>query len=364
MSGLLVPDEVARRLARQQDKAIKAKVTKDNQKFAHIRTTAAVGEDLIEVMVNPDERLMFGLPPLDQCMRGVGRKEVCFVTGRAHSGKTQLVMNLLCHNQAKRIILFTPDEVDQLILAKLVAITQGMNLEEMEADIHAGNTKAKEIIRRTAADLFPHLFIVDQTLTLNEMLQALDEAQDHWGAPADGMILDFLDLLPGEADYTSTKGKSIGIKRWVKKADVPGIIIHQPKRTGAKRGQEIGMDDLHMAGDTEATFVLGVFRKQDDEDLEHFERMRHVETLSIHVSKNKHPPGKRGTFDFFMHPTTGKVRELHRSDIIKPGMPLHHHTEANEVRESLGSGIVPDEAGIALDMAGIDATTGTPDEVQ
>lgn len=375
MSGLLVPDEVAQRLARQQDKAIRAQVTRDNQQFTLIRTLAAAGEDLIEVMVNPDERLMFGLAPLDQALRGVGRKEVCFVTGRAHSGKTQLVLNMLVHNHAKRLIVFTPDEVDSLVLAKLVAITHGMNLEEMEEDVKAGSVKAKNLIRRTAAEVFPNLIVVDQTLTLNEMLAAVDEAQDHWGAQCDGMVLDFLDLLPGEADYTSTKGKSTGIKRWVKKADVPGIVIHQPKKTGAKRGQEIGMDDLHMAGDTEATFVLGVFRKQDDEDMDDFERLRHVETVTVHVSKNKRPPCKKGTWDFHLHPRTGRMRELTRSDFIKPGMPMRHWTEAQEAREAIGetsiqqpslSGILPEE-GCPFDGMGnepSDATSGAPDEVR
>src|SRR5262245_16102824 len=98
MTGLLVPDEVSQRIERPNDRAQRARVAKDNQRFNFLRTQAAVAEDLIEVMDNPDERLMFGLVPLDQAMRGIGRKEACFITGRAHSGKTQLVLNLVVNN--------------------------------------------------------------------------------------------------------------------------------------------------------------------------------------------------------------------------------------------------------------------------
>src|SRR5262245_2171596 len=228
--------------------------------------------------------------------------------------------------------MFTPDEVDTLVLAKLVAMTQGMNLEEMEADVKAGSRKAKDLLRRTAEEVFPHLFVVDQTLTFSEMTDALTEARDYWGHEGDGMILDYLDLMPGEADYTSTKGKSTGIKRWIKRSDLPGVVIHQPKRGSNKRGQEIGMDDMAMAGETEATFVLGVFRKQDDEDLDDVERLNHAESVTVHVSKNKHPPCKRGTWDFWMDPRYGRIREMTRWDEIKPGRAYRHWSEAAEAR--------------------------------
>ena len=44
---------------------------------------ALAGEDLIDWMANPEDRMMFGLGPLDMVLRGIGPGELCYVTGKA-----------------------------------------------------------------------------------------------------------------------------------------------------------------------------------------------------------------------------------------------------------------------------------------
>ena len=348
--GLLTPEEVPRRIGDQQDRAARAKASRLVQRLLYCRPMATAAEDLIDTIENPEGRLMFGLPSLDFPTRGIGKGEMCVITGSAHSGKTQLVLNAIANNPDAHILMFTPDEVDQLVLAKLVAMSHGMNLEQVEEAIRDGSRKVKEMVRRAAAERYPNLLVVDQTIGFAEMKAALEEAEDFWGEACEAIVYDYLDLLPGEADYTSTKGKSTGMKRFVKSARVAGLIIHQPKRTGARRGQLVGMDDLHMAGDKEATFVFGVYRKRDDEDLDDVDRLRHEDTVSVHLSKNKRPPCKTGTWDLHLAPRTGVIREITDADWLRPGMPFRHAAEAMEARANLVSSNAEDSGMITDDV--------------
>src|SRR4029434_5152644 len=120
-----------------------------------------------------------------------------------------------------------------------------------ERRIKKGDRNATRLVRRTATETFGHLMINDQALTFAQMGEAVREAEEQWQAQCDGVIVDYLDLLPVDADYNGTKGKSIGLKRWVKQHAVPGVCVHQPKRGGAFRGDKIGMDDLNQGGETE-----------------------------------------------------------------------------------------------------------------
>jgi hypothetical protein len=111
------------------------------------------------------------------------------------------------------------------------------------------------------------------------------------------------------------------------------FCVHQPKRTGANRGQTIGMDDMANAGETEATYVLGVYRKREDEWLEMDERRRMWNTVSVNISKNKRPPCKVGSFDFHLEERTGLIREMTDEDRWTAGLPIRSAQEAIAARE-------------------------------
>jgi replicative DNA helicase len=180
--------------------------------------------------------------------------------------------------------------------------------------------------------MFGKLMINDQALTFHQMDMALREAEQQWGAKCEGVIVDYLDLLPGDADYNGTKGKSVHLKRWTKEQSVPVVCIHQPKRGGAARGTRIGMDDMNQGGETEATFVLGVYRKRDDYELPTYERDSHLNTITVRVDKNKRPPCHVGEYDYYLDPHSGRMRDVRPDDGVEPGMPMTA-TVARAVRE-------------------------------
>ena len=104
-----------------------------------VRHLNSAVDPLVDALQNTEGRLMWGIRDLDLMMRGVGNGDLCFVTGRAHSGKTQLVMQAICNNAHGRFILFTPDEMAELVLMKLAAIMRGLNPEHVEQAIKAGD---------------------------------------------------------------------------------------------------------------------------------------------------------------------------------------------------------------------------------
>ena len=67
-------------------------------RYTFVRPLLGAANDLIDWMSNLDNRLMFGLPDIDAAIRGIARGELCYLTGRAHSGKTQVVLNMVHHN--------------------------------------------------------------------------------------------------------------------------------------------------------------------------------------------------------------------------------------------------------------------------
>src|SRR5690606_35290033 len=118
--------------------------------------------------------------------------ELVYITGRAHSGKTQVVMNAIANNPQAHVLMFTPDEVSELILSKLVAIRHGLNGEEIEARIKARDPEVVALVRQTAERDFRNFIVIDNSLTMGQMTTALEEARDYWGCNADAVIIDFL----------------------------------------------------------------------------------------------------------------------------------------------------------------------------
>lgn len=276
-------------------------------KWIHPFSSAADG--LIEYAQNPEGRFMLGMHDIDVMTRGFGRKELVYVTGRAHSGKTQVVLQGVANNPDRRIIIFTPDETSELILSKLVAMTHGIDSEALEERIKSGDQDAIDIVRKTATHDYRNLIVIDDSLTLGQMHEAVREAEDFWGAQVDCVVIDFLELIIGEeSDGDGVVAKSQAVKRFGTDLDTTVICLHQAKR--ATRGVAGGMDAMRYGGETEATFVLEVFRKRENPELDEWEKLAEADTVTVNVAKNKRPPCKKGEVDLHMDPQTGKVRCL------------------------------------------------------
>jgi replicative DNA helicase len=347
----LTQDEILREIARRQETKTtpdppsgNTAVEGDQQDvspagpptYRYVRPLLEAADGLIETIQNVDGRFMFGISEIDNALRGIGRGELMYVTGRAHSGKTQLVLQAVVNaGPEKRVLFFTPDEVAELVLSKLVSMSEDIDAELLEKRIKDGDQKTIDLVRYVATTKFPNFLVIDDSLTFSEMTASVEEAEDYWGGMGDLVVIDFLELLLGGGNDEADGGvsaKSRHLKSWGKNVDMPIICIHQASRSSGKRGQAAGMNAMRYGGETDAIYVLEVFRKIEDETLDDFEKRQAQWQLTVNVAKNKRPPCKKGQYDLYIDPRCGYVRRFDPTTDI----PAFQGAEKRPVYEGTG----------------------------
>lgn len=324
MTQALSMDEIQQRLNAMRDGKLDQIISgtpSEANTYRYVRPFHTTYESILGALENPDARIMLGLPAIDVLTRGFGPKELIYVSGFAHSGKTQLINTMITHNLDKRILFFSMDDPAEMILLKLACMTTGFNADILERRIRQGDQEAKVGLKTAAVDTFQNLIVVDESLGLSAMTQAVAEATAYWGGAPDAIIIDYLELMQGNSysddASANVKAKSQALKRWVKDQGCPVIVVHQATRSKGAPGAPISMLSMAYGGEQEATMVIGVRRKRDDQTLDSWDRQCEQDTLTLHLAKNKRPPARvtpAEGVDFFMDPDTGLIRALRESD--------------------------------------------------
>lgn len=296
--------------------------TKTHTEYRYVRPFSVAYNGIIDALAEDGTRFRSGLGQIDMLTRGFGAKELIYITGFSHSGKTQLVNTMILNNPRKRILFFSMDDPAEMILMKLVCMQQGYSAEYLEQQIRDNATQAKASLREAAHNIFEHLLVVDDSLSLTAMDHAVDEATHYWnGQPPELVILDYLGLLlPCDMTRHNNEmtAKSQGIKGWIKNKPFPTVVVHQGTRSNARPGEPLTMLSMAYGGEQEGTCILGIRRKRDNIESEQWERDQHADTVTIHLIKNKRPPARCSHpegIDFFMESETGLIRALHNSDL-------------------------------------------------
>lgn len=282
---------------------------------------------------HPERRVYTGIEEFDAAMRGLAPSELLLVVGYAHSGKTVYATQVMLHNHDKRVALFTPDETRVLVLVKMASILHGVSAEELEDRLAASDPGAEELLRDVARQHFPQFAVFDEISALSAMDKALDECEQVWGAPAQLVAIDYLDLVSGEGE--DLPGKMNAVKSWGKRRGVPLIVLHQASRSAGAGGQKMGISSGGYGGEQQATFLVGVRRKRDQFDTiiteldarklaasqqstidrlddliedARYERERHRNTITFSLLKNKRPPSRLvEDTDFLLDADTGRI---------------------------------------------------------
>lgn len=341
MRELLTADEIKQRLAALHSERLDSTLPEQSVGYRYVKPFHSTYDSIVGALENPEARIMVGLPAIDVLTRGFGPKELIMVSGFAHSGKTQLINTMITHNLDKRILFFSMDDPAEMILLKLACMTTGFNADILERRIRQGDEEAKVALKTAAIDTFQNLIVVDESLGLSAMTSAVTEATAYWGAPPDCIVIDYLELMQGNAfsddASANVKSKSQALKRWVKDQDCPVIVVHQATRSKGAPGQAITMMSMAYGGEQEATMVIGVRRKRDDQSLDSWDRQCEQDTVTLHLAKNKRPPARvtpAEGVDFFMDPETGLIRTIKDSD-RRGQQPLDTNIVANTAADAL-----------------------------
>ncbi len=325
MTALLADEEIAARIADAERNA--------SAVHRFIKPLSEVGESLITAL-RVEDGITLGLTQIDVLTRGFRPSDLVIITGFAHSGKTQMVNQMLVENPEKRIVFFSLDDPAEMILAKLVAMLRGIGSERIEQRVREGDEATTRMIMEVAEKSFPNLFVVDEVIGIPSMLQAVAEAEKIWGAPPHCVILDYVEMMPGDGvsdDHgAQVKRKINALKTWAKQAPYPVVALHQGSRSNAKPGEPITIMSMGFSGEQQATLVLGVRRKKDDAQLEEYERQQHENTITVHLVKNKRPGGRTSHFngvDYHLDPVTGTIGQIR-----DPGSVTHAEILAERER--------------------------------
>lgn len=285
-------EEIARRLSHWDGLAgVPAQGNKPSEP-KRFKLTSTVVENLIGFIRNPTERWYLGFSELDIATRGVGRGEVLLVLGRSHTGKSQLLLNgivwNLVNNPDTRVVIFSFDEPRELVVMKLYCLLRGKSSTEIEESIKSGDKTLMKDLETVAKEELANVAIVDQSMHLQEMTKVMDEARQWWGCEPSFCYIDYLELLPGgESDATGVTSKAQAVKRWAKEQRVPIGLVHQSGRGAGEPGRAAGIYAGRYGGEQEAIFVLEVYRRRDAQNLSHFEKEYHANSINVNLCKNK-----------------------------------------------------------------------------
>ena len=287
MATLHSQDEVAERLAVAQGG--EADSDKQPNRWA---PTSKVVENLIGFIRNPAERWYLGFPEIDLATRGVGKGEVLLVVGCSHTGKSQILLNSIVTNlvndSTAHVVIFSMDEPRELVAMKLFCLLQGRSSTDVEEAIKAGDRNVIDALGLASERELSRVAIIDESMSLEAMSAAMDEAREWWGTNPSFCMIDYLELMVGgDADATGVTSKAQALKRWAKTERVPVGLVHQAGRTAGERGKAAGIHAGRYGGEQEAIFVMEVYRKKDQTDLSDWETKYHANSINMNICKNK-----------------------------------------------------------------------------
>jgi len=273
----------------------------------------------VEYAAGSHDRFFLGLDDIDNKMRGVWPSDVLVVTGRAHSGKSAVLLSAIAKNLNEdpdfRAVIFTPDEPETLVISKLYALLYLQNLADVEEALQASDPTYLEQIEE-AKEMLDRVKIFPSALPFNEMSVALSECEDFWQIRPRFVMIDFLEQLLAASGYEGVSSVLKGVKEWAETENLPVGLVHQSGKSST-RGTSRGMDDGKFNADEYAILQLNVFRKRDLAKLDDVQRRIHSVSISLDLCKNKRPPchTTNPPIDYFMDPHCGLVREYYESDI-------------------------------------------------
>jgi KaiC/GvpD/RAD55 family RecA-like ATPase len=252
---------------------------------------------------------------------GLERGSVLLIIGKPHSGKTTVTMNMIVNNLKRtddfRAAIFSPDEPRELVISKLYSIAYGRDAAATEKAIRDGDATTLAEFSEAGRGLLDRVLISDQSLTFNQMLRAMDEAAEYWHAPADVVVMDYLELLPGAAaDNTAVAHKAQEAKRWAKTADVPLLLLHQIGRGASERGKPAGIAGGRFGGEAEAVVVMEVYRPKERSGLSAHEAKQVENVIRLSVVKNKKPPFTLRDVEMMMDAASGRIVEPELFDVV------------------------------------------------
>jgi replicative DNA helicase len=229
--------------------------------------------ELIQYIKDIDKlRLSMGLPEVDEVICGINPGEVLGLMGRANTGKTLLLTDLLdkMMSAGKRVpaVVFSLEmQAVQLQTRMLMQFLRISDQKALEARIKEGDplvlSKMEDLKKAHST-----IVVVDVPgLSVADMERRLDELEaSFFHEKVQLVLVDHLHIIKGEGknNYERTGACIKDFRDMIRRRNCVGIMLIQTSRKGGTGGEPITMADCRDSGEVEETldFLLGIWRPE------------------------------------------------------------------------------------------------------
>ncbi|WP_077622033.1 DnaB-like helicase C-terminal domain-containing protein [Sediminibacillus massiliensis] len=211
-------------------------------------------------------RVYFNLKKPDLQVKGMKRKEVAYLMGRAGSGKTTFILNFiynLVFKQSKNVIFNSLELAGENIAPQLMQIHLDQT-EEAVTELMLNDDPSLDPIYET---LDKHLRVIDRSgQSLKDIENYANECNEyHFDGQVDVIMIDYFGYIKREgkrSSYDEYSEIAREIKQMAKRLNCLVFVLTQTNRSGGDGSEPLTMDAARDSGAIEESgdYVFGVYR--------------------------------------------------------------------------------------------------------
>ena len=257
-----------------------------------------------------DKRLQYGIPALDEGLRGGGRrKDTTFIGASAGAGKTFLTIQMcvdMVVRQGKNAIYFSMEMSAGALYERVLSNLLGKPVDEVDRLICDGDP----LVEKCLDKLKEHLYVVDKNgLTIKQIDAYVKEANvTLFDGRLDVVFIDYIQYMRGCTEYQVLADTAKGMKPLAKDNNIHVVVISQLNR-GSKTWEKPNLGDLKGGGDLEASAdnVFLMWRPETEPSLTEREFNLRKNTVMLCVAKARNGSSVN-EISLVIEPSTGKMR--------------------------------------------------------
>jgi replicative DNA helicase len=264
---------------------------------------------------------MIGIPTgfsdMDKLLAGLQRSDLIILAARPSVGKTSLALSI-AHNAAKkhgqRVAFFSLEMSDEQVVQRLISAETGIDAQRLRRGDLEGEW---DRFVKASSDLSETLFFIDDTPSISALELRTKARRLHAEVGVDLIVVDYLQLMRGEARAENRVQEISAISRALKalarELNVPVLALSQLSRSVEARSDKRPiLSDLRESGALEQDADVVIFIYRDEMYNENTERKNIADIL---ISKHRNGPTGQVALYFKKELAQFREAELRRTEI-------------------------------------------------
>jgi replicative DNA helicase len=234
------------------------------------------------------KRVGTGIKELDKHIRGVAPGEVCTILGTSGSGKSLLGQVIIHNNKHIPSMFFSMEMPAMQATIRLYSMWSNTPAPDVQDAVDKGDPPLD--MWDMVQEFSKHRIDDRSGLSTAAMSESIAEYESDYGFRPEFVVLDYLELIGGTAAHAEgvqgVDAQATMIKEWAKQEEIRVFLLHQTNRS-QKEWHAPTKDSARYGGYTQADFVIGLWQRKKDPELEFLERLRLKNTLCVNIIKNR-----------------------------------------------------------------------------